>query len=186
MSRSLPMDAIVRLRRFPLPTYSRRKYLNYRLSLHLAIIWAYDFRGMVSYPDWPRTLVAFSFPRWLDCPVPAFANYLMSLPISLLAFINPGYAGRSYLYDASRYLHDGNIYIWVDNIDLELVSTQFCRDSARQRARRQTRQRLKERAKKRARVRITLRTKPLFRGKFKIVGGVVVPLWVYNQLPFSR
>lgn len=157
MPRYIPMDAIVRLRRFPLPTP-----LNHRLSLHLSIIWVYDFRGMVSYPDWPRTLVCFSFPRWLDCPFPSFANYLLSLPFALLSFINPGYAGRPYLYNASRYVHDGNMYIWVNNSDLEIVSNQFCRQSARQSARRRARWRVRCRVRQNLR-RLTLRAKPIFR-----------------------
>jgi len=157
MVRYLSMDAIVRLRRFPFSIYA-----NHRLFLHLSIIWVYDFRGMVSYPDWPRSLVCFSFPRWLDCPFPPFANYLLSLPLTLLSFVNPGYAGRPYLYNASRYVHDGTMYIWVNNADLQVVSNQFCRDSARQSARRRVRWRVRCRVRQHPK-RLTLRTKPIFR-----------------------
>ena len=153
------MNSIVRLCRFFLP-----KYFNHRFFLHLAIIRACDFRGMVSYPHSPSSFVVFSFPRWLDFRVLGFLNYLLSFPISLFSFIYSSHASpHHYLYDASRYAHDGNMCMWVDNVDLELVSTQFCRQSTRQCARRRTRQYVRHCVRQYFRHRTTLRSKPIFR-----------------------
>ena len=169
MSKYIRMNAVVRLRRFHLPGYA-----NYMFYFHLAIIWFYDFRGMISYSG-SRSLVAFSFPRWLDCPVPTFLNYLLSLPIFLLSFIHPAYARRFYFYNASRYIQDGNMYIWVNNSDLEVVSTQFCRQSAKQ----HTRQCVRQCVRQYFRQRISLRTKPIFRHRARMIFNTV-PL--YRQL----
>ncbi len=119
----LPHNAVVRLIRLNPPEYS-----SHRLRSHLKIILFHDFRGTVRSSDETYSLIAFTFPRWLDCPVPAFSNYLLSLAYSLIAFIYPGYAARLpfyYVRDGFRYVHDGLMYIWVKNEDLEVVSLQF-------------------------------------------------------------
>lgn len=121
----LPHDAIVRLIRLnPLD------YANYRLRAQLKIILFNGFRGTVRYSGKTHSLIAFTFPRWLDCPVPSFSEYLLTLPFSLLAFIYPRYAGRIpvyYLADGFRYVHDGLMSIWVKNEDVEIVSLEFCK-----------------------------------------------------------
>ena len=121
----LPHDAIVRLNRL-----NPSDNLNRRMRHQLEIILFNDFRGTVVSSGKIYSLVAFNFPRWLDCSVPSYAEYLLTLPFSLLAFIYPGYAGRSPVYyfaDNYRYVHDGLLYIWVKNEALEIVSLEFCK-----------------------------------------------------------